>query len=344
MAAIRKRTGPRGKPVWQAQIIRLGFKPQYHTFDTKGAAEAWARRNESEMDAGAWQDRTEGDRTSLADALQRYRLEVTPRKAPATAQRERLKIERMRRCSLAHIALSRLTGRDVADYIREREGQKVKSATVLSELATISHLFTVARSAWGMPYLVNPVPLAKAAKPKIPRGRERRLVGDEEARLLAAASPEFGSVIRFTLATAMRRGEIADIRWEHVDLKRRAILLPETKNEDVRTVPLSPVVLEILHALPRRIDGLVFGMTSNAISMAWKRAVEKASIEGLTFHDLRHEAISRLFEDTDLDMMEIRAISGHKTLQMLARYTHLRTHRLADRLAGMGRTGESSAR
>ena len=343
MAAIRKRTGPRGKPVWQAQIIRLGFKPQYHTFDTKGEAEAWARRAESEMDAGAWHDRTEGDRTSLADALNRYGLEVTPRKAPATAQREILKIKRMRRCSLAPIALSRLTGKDVAEYIREREGQRVKSATVLSELATISHLYTVARSAWGMPYLVNPVPLAKAAKPKIPRGRERRLVGDEEEHLLAAASPEFGSVIRFTLATAMRRGEIADMRWEHVDLKRRAILLPKTKNEDARTVPLSPVALEILQALPRRIDGSVFGMTSNAISAAWKRAVKKTGIKGLTFHDLRHEAISRLFEDTDLDMMEIRAISGHRTLQMLARYTHLRTHRLADRLAGMGRTGESPA-
>jgi len=343
MAAIRRRIGPRGKPVWQAQIIRLGFKPQYHTFDTKGEAEVWARRAESEMDTGAWQDRSEGDRTSFADALKRYRLEVTPRKAPATAQRELLKIERMRHCSLAPIALSRLTGRDVAEYIREREGQKIKSATVLSELATISHLYTVARSAWGMPYLVNPVPLAKAAKPKIPHGRERRLVGDEEERLLAAASPEFGAVIRFALATAMRRGELADMRWEHVDLKRRAVLLPKTKNEEARTVPLSPVALEILQKLPRRIDGSVFGMTSNAISAAWKRVVKKTGIKGLTFHDLRHEAISRLFEDTDLDMMEIRAISGHKTLQMLARYTHLRTHHLADRLAGMGRTQEQDS-
>ena len=91
--------------------------------------------------------------------------------------------------------------------------------------------------------------------------------------------------------------------------------------------------------IPHRIDGPVFGMTVNSISLAWKRVIKKAGIEGLHFHDLRHEAISRLFEDTDLDMMEVRAISGHKTLQVLARYTHLRTHRLADRLAGMGRTG-----
>jgi integrase len=61
----------------------------------------------------------------------------------------------------------------------------------------------------------------------------------------------------------------------------------------------------------------------------------------LRFHDLRHEATSRLFENTDLDLMEIRAITGHKTLQMLVRYTHLRTARLADRLAGNGRKSKA---
>lgn len=72
-----------------------------------------------------------------------------------------------------------------------------------------------------------------------------------------------------------------------------------------------------------------------------KRVRKNAKIEDLRFHDLRHEAISRFFERTDLDVMEIKAITGHKTLQMLARYTHLRTARLADRLAG-SRRGESA--
>lgn len=85
-------------------------------------------------------------------------------------------------------------------------------------------------------------------------------------------------------------------------------------------------------------------MTGNAIRLAWERVLRKTGITDLHFHDLRHEAISRLFENTDLDVMEIRAISGHKTLQMLARYTHLRTSRLADRLAGMGRTGAISSK
>ncbi len=341
MAAIRKRPGPRGKTVWQAQILRLGFKPQYRTFDTRAEAGAWARRVEGEMDAGSWRDRSEGDRTTLAEALQRYGLEITPRKAASTAAREKWKVAHLR-AGLGKVALSRLTGQDVADYIRARERQGAGPSTLIGELNVLGHLFVVARSAWGMPYLVNPVPLAKAARPKVPGGRERRLVDDEEARLLAGASPELGAVIRFALATAMRRGEIADLRWEQVDLARRGLTLGsvKTKTRTARSVPLSPAALEVLRSIPRRIDGSVFGMSTNAMKLAWQRVMRKTGITGLHFHDLRHEAISRLFEDTDLDVMEIRAISGHKTLQMLARYTHLRTHRLADRLAGMGRVAQ----
>ncbi len=335
MASIRRRPGPRGKPVWQARIVRQGFKPQYRTFDSKAEAEAWARRVEGEMDTGAWQDRSEGDRTTIREAFGRYLLEFTPGKAASAQRAERNRIAHLQQSPIASIALSRLTGKDVADYIRWRQRSGAGANTVSLDLRSISHLYTVARSAWGMGYLVNPVPLAKAARPKIPGGRERRLVGDEEARLLAAASAEFGAVIRFALATAMRRGELASLRWEQVELKRRCLTLgaSATKNRTARSVPLSPAALEVLRNLPRRIDGSVFGLSVNAISLAWKRATKKAAVQGLTFHDLRHEAISRLFEDTDLDVMEIRAISGHKTLQMLARYTHLRTHRLA----GMGR-------
>lgn len=77
----------------------------------------------------------------------------------------------------------------------------------------------------------------------------------------------------------------------------------------------------------------------DAIIQAMEQARKKAGLQDLHFHDLRHEAISRLFENTDLDVMEIKTISGHRSMQMLARYSHLRAHRLADRLAG-ARRGE----
>jgi integrase len=137
----------------------------------------------------------------------------------------------------------------------------------------------------------------------------------------------------------MRREEIASLTWNNVDLKKRCALLPKTKNGEARTIPLSPSAISILQEVQgnNQNNESVFGISSGAITQAMERARKLAKIENLTFHDLRHEAISRLFENTDLDVMEIKMISGHKTLQMLARYTHLRTARLADRLAGAKR-------
>lgn len=116
------------------------------------------------------------------------------------------------------------------------------------------------------------------------------------------------------------------------------VYLPETKNAEARTVPLSPAALEVLQNLPRpEGQHLVFGVDKEEITYAMKDVRVATEIEDLRIHDLRHEATSRFFENTDLDVMEIKAITGHKTLQMLARYTHLRTSRLADRLAGVKR-------
>lgn len=135
----------------------------------------------------------------------------------------------------------------------------------------------------------------------------------------------------------MRRGEIAMMRWEHVDLKKRYVHLPKTKNGEARSVPLSPAALDILKGIPRQIKGDVFLLHPDTISKWFRAAADEADLKDLRFHDLRHEATSRLFENTDLDFMEVKGITGHKSLQMLSRYSHLRAHKLADRLAGLKR-------
>ena len=114
--------------------------------------------------------------------------------------------------------------------------------------------------------------------------------------------------------------------------------LPETKNSEARTVPLSPAALAILKDMAKAKNGdQVFALTAEQITASMKRLRAKSGLENIRFHDLRHEATSRFFENSDLDVMEIKAITGHKTLQMLSRYTHLRTARLADRLNGVRR-------
>ena len=139
----------------------------------------------------------------------------------------------------------------------------------------------------------------------------------EEIRLLDAAKAyggEIGPIIPWAIETAMRRGEIADMRWEHLDRKARVLLIPETKNGTPRRVPLSSKALAVVEVLPRRIDGCVWSIRADSISQAFERVCKAAGIEGLTFHDLRHEATSRLFEK-GLNPMEVAAITGHKTLQ-----------------------------
>ncbi len=334
MASFRQRKGPGGKPVWHVQIRRRGYPPQTATFDKKSEAEAWAGGIEAEMLRGQFIPRAEAEHTTLGEALDRYEKEVTQHKRASTRAREAGEIRRMKARPLAVRPLAAIRGKDLAAYIRQRQADGMGANSVRIEIALISHLYTVAASAWGMESLRNPVPLVKTARPKLPQGRTRRLVDSEESRLLEAARTYGGEIqhlIPWAIETAMRRGEIAAMHWEHLDKKARVLLIPETKTGTPRRVPLSSSALQVLEALPRQIDGRVWSLRADSISQAFERVCKAAGIEGLTFHDLRHEATSRLFEK-DLNPMQVAAITGHKTLQMLKRYTHLRAEDLVGRL------------
>ena len=273
--------------------------------------------------------------------MARYAREVSSKKK--SSLREAYAIRWWQASSLAVRPLAAIRGKDIATAVRVMSSQRERRRrgdapglapnTIRLHLALLSHLFNTARTAWGMESLTNPVDLVKGQRPKLPGGRTRRLVDDEPARLLSAAQAyggEIGPLITWAIETAMRRGEIAAMRWEHLDRRARVLLIPETKNGTPRRVPLSTVALAVLDGLPRRLDGRVWGMRPDSITQAFERGCAAAGIEGLTFHDLRHEATSRLFEK-GLNPMQVAAITGHKTLQMLKRYTHLR----AEDLVGM---------
>ena len=330
MESFIPRKGPKGKRVWQAHIRRRGFPAQVRTFDSKAKAEAWASMIESEMARGMFVSRTEAEGTTLSEALDRYRNEVIPKKKQQA--REDRRASAIAQHALARRPLASIHGKDVVAYIKTREAGGAGPNTIRLDLALLSHLFAIARKEWGMESLGNPVELVR--KPKLPQGRTRRLEDGEEARLLEAAKAYGGEIQRlipWAIETAMRRGEIAAMRWEHLDKKARVLLIPETKAGTPRRVPLSSKALAALEGLPRRIDGAVWNMRPDSISQAFERVCKAADIEGLTFHDLRHEATSRLFEK-GLNPMEVAAITGHKTLQMLKRYTHLRAEDLVGRL------------
>lgn len=344
MASILKR----GEYSYQAVIRRRGFPSQTKTFDTKAEAQKWARMIERDMDRGAWRDTSAAERSTLGDVLRRYLAEVTPAKKGASI--EASKINAILRDPICSQRMTALSGMELAGW-RDRRLKQVKGSTTNRELAIISHAIEIGRKEWGL-NIENPCRLVRRPAGSVPR--DRRLTVDEERFLRLALqctrNPLVGSMTFFAIETAMRRGELLDLKWEHVNLEKRTAFLPDTKNGEARTVPLSSAALEILRSLEPKARGNVFPITMEGFKQAYERAVERARelyvkectgqgklpdrkfVIDLHFHDLRHEAASRLFEK-GLNVMEVASITGHKTLQTLKRYTHLRAEELARKLS-----------
>ena len=321
MAYIRKR----GK-YWQAQIRRNGFPSRSKTFDTKADAELWAAETEAAMGRGRYVSLREAEETTLREALQRYLREVTPTKKGAEQEGRRIRAWMAHPLASRTLAAVRTT--DVARYRDERLTAGAAASTVRNDLTVLSGLYSYARSEWGMEGLPNPV--AGVRRPRLPPARDRRLIPGEEERLLAAASYPMRELIILAVETGMRAGELLSLRLE--DIKGSVAVLHDTKTGDPRRVPLSPRARGVLVDLPRCIDGRVFPRIRNdKISQRFQCVCKEAGITGLCFHDLRHEATSRLFE-RGFNVMEVATITGHKTLVMLKRYTHLKAEELAERL------------
>jgi integrase len=189
-------------------------------------------------------------------------------------------------------------------------------------------------SEWGFNLPGNPA--ANLRKPKQPKGRTRRLEGDEGQRLMMACqasdNPYLAPLVTLAIETAMRRGELLGLDWDDLHLDQNYVHLALTKNGTSRDVPLSPVARQTIEALPRSISGRVIPIHPEALKGLWRRAIRRADITGLRFHDLRHEATTRFFEK-GLNVMEVAAITGHKDIRMLQRYVQLRPTDLAIKLA-----------
>ncbi len=342
---------------WKAVIRKQGWPTTAKTFRTQRDAKDWARRTEDEMVRGVYIERGASERLTLSAALDRYLSEVTPTKKPATQQTE---IERAKplRAFFGKYSLAAITPDLVARYrdlrlataLKPQKGASpvhlLSASTVRLELALLGHLFTTAIREWRLGLAQNPVALVR--KPKPVEGRNRRLDEVEERALMRAvnahSNPMLGWIVRIAVETGMRSGEILGLRLTQVDLKRRIVRLSDTKNDSARTVPLSQNATDVFQAVlsnPLRPEGcslLFFGEPGRdgkrrpyTFKKSWNGIKKRLGLADLHFHDLRHEAVSRLVEG-GLSDQEVSAISGHKSMQMLKRYTHLRAEDLVSKL------------
>jgi integrase len=324
MAAIRKRNDR-----WQVQVRRKGFDPISRSFLLRADALEWAREIERQADRRELlPNKKQLEAISLRDLVIRYHDTVV--KDKKSAEIEGIILKAFLREPICKRKLSDISPKDFATY-RDKRLKTISPISLKRQLAPLSHMFQIAIDEWGIPLKENPLDKVKL-KAKDQR-RERRLRDGEHETLINAArtrsNPLIEKVVVFAIETAMRRGEILDLRWDQVDLKRRSVTILESKNGYSRTIPLTPNAVTLLQSLDRQSDR-VFPLTGNALKMAWGRMLEGTGIGDLHFHDLRHEAISRFFE-MGLTVPEVASISGHRDTRMLLRYAHSQMSRVYEK-------------
>jgi integrase len=335
MAYIERRKY-KTKTSYLVMVRRKGFKTMVKTFDTRTDAKKWARAVERKLDTGDSADYSEASKLLLGDILKRYISENKHRKLRSYKMFEyRIKI--LLNDTVSDINLLRLSSKHVAEF-RDRKLLEVGNSTFNKYLSLISVVIETARQDWGIYLPVNPCRLVR--REKEPNPRDKVLDDNEYSRLLKACSKSTNRYLKplvlFAMETAMRKGELLQLRYRNINFDRRTLLIPFTKTGKPRTIPLSTKAIEILRSMPRRLDGKVFPLTVDSLRNSFKIAKQKAAIEGFRFHDIRRMSCSSLFEK-GFSLPEVQMFSGHRTSSiLLSTYTKLSAEKIANKLKARG--------
>jgi integrase len=326
MPSIQKRNGS-----YRVRVKRVGETTLSKTFTNRTDALKWAKFTEAQLTLSLHEDEKNpsGEAILFKDAAESYIKNHSVHKKIVRSETYRLKILMKR---WEGLTVAQVDKKAVLALRDELIIARRSNDTINHYFNTLSKLFQMLAGEWDLD-IANPIKGIKRMPP--PQGRSKRVNNVIEDPLLSACDalsyPLLKSMIEFAIQTAMRRGEIMGLTWSDVDLDERKAYLHTSKNGEPRQVPLTQRALEVLKALIKDETGRVFPMTVHDLRGQFNRAkahAKEAWIEAginpfddLRFHDLRHEALSRL-SDLGLNVIELSCISGHKTLGMLKRYTH----------------------
>ena len=324
MASIRK-----VKNKWEARVRVKGHSTYCKSFTQKSDALAWSKSVEVGLETGITPLTGMNKTLSFKDAVEKYLQEVSPSKK--SHQSEFYRLKKLQVSSLAKLYLTDIKTADVKLF-RDERLLEVSTGSVRKELYLISSTFEAARREWGLETLSNPIRNLRLPKDSPPR--TQRLSKEERQRLLYSLGQHpnktLEQLVILALETAMRRSELCNLKWKSIDFDTCLLKVENTKNGEARHIPLTPTAILTLKNITKENE-LVFNYTADAIRQAWERFKNKYGFEYLRFHDLRHEAISQLFE-LGLSVPEAAAISGHRTVSQLFRYAHSDTLILREKM------------
>lgn len=283
------------KKGWRAQVARRGIRDS-RIFASKGEAVAWAGSREAEIMAGA---AVSIPNLTVLALLERYKREVSSGKKGR--RWEEIRLDAVGRDRLALVRIKSLGPPHVADW-QQRRLEAVSGASVRRERNLLNNVFQIAVKEW---HWLSKNPFDGVRRPKDSRPRNRVATPEELTTLMQAASHGLERAIIVALETAMRAGEIAS----KPKITGSVARLEDSKNGTARDVPLSAAALE---ALQKGIP-----LTAGSISALFARLCREEKIKGLTFHDLKHTAMTRLSKK--LDPWELCKMSGNKDIKLVLR-------------------------
>lgn len=313
MATFRKRNNR-----WQVQVRSRQHGSISKSFFKKADAQVWAIEQERLMQIGEWH-KDHQPNVSIFDLLTKYQKEVTPTKR--AHQREVRRIDRLLSDPIATISLNEFSSADAVTFRDRRLADGVRATEY--DLVILRHAWNLAVKEWEWKIRTNPFSLIRFPKPSAPR--QRRL-HDHEYQIIKQESKTrtwyLWPIICLAIETGMRKSELLKLRWEDIYFDTRQLSVSRGKNGQGRVIPLTQLALDLLSEIPKT-HGAVFPVSENALRLSWDRLLIAVDIKNLKFHDLRHEALSRLFEK-GLNVPEVAMISGHKTVSQLFRYVHVK--------------------
>ena len=336
MAVIERRKRFDGKASFRAKVRLKGHPPASATFERLTDARNWAQQTEVAIREGRYFKAVEARKHTLGDLIDRYIEGVLPTKPKSEKKQKsqllwwKAKLGDYLLIDVTPPLIASCRDKLLADHTARKKPRSPSTTT--RYLAALSHAFTVAEQEW---HWVEANPVSRIKKPRQPKGRERFLSDSERESLLKACKQSGNAylylIVVLAISTGMRYSEILGLRRSNVDLKGERIVVTDTKNNDTRSVPLVGHAREEIERLLRvshlKSDLLFpsFDKQGNAtpidIRSAWNVAMARADVKDFRFHDLRHTAASYLAMN-GASLPELAAILGHRTYQMVRRYTH----------------------
>lgn len=326
-----------GTKTWYATAYDRGKRIYVRVGPSKKVAEQVERDLKTQIAKRKFFGVTDESSMVFADFVPRYLAYSETNKRPESASRDARSLKAL----AATFGSQRLAeiAPEMVECYKQQRARVVKPATVNKELATLRHLFTLAVR-WN--YVTrNPVHNVRFLKE--PPGRVRYLQADEYRRLLDACTarpPYLAAIVVCAVNTGLRQGEILNLTWADVNLRDRTVTLRQTKNNEMAVVPLNAAIVDTLRALPRSLDGQarVFGSwTRAALTMAFRRAVKRAGLADLRFHDLRHDFASQLIM-RGVHLRAVQMLLRHRDARMTTRYAHLSQEHLREAVSRLGQS------